>query len=470
VTPTSVKIKKLFFATFCGSWRLRAGFIISFLAVGPLGADESVTLKYTYRPETAQVSVLHDLQGKAYLPLYDAAQFYGIQMTFDSQTRRITLSKGKSQVKMVLSQPVFLTVDPDASFPIEPAEVVTGQVGVTPESAEDVIGTLLNISVRYEPDQLSLVAGGIKWDDIKKEILEAKLQKSSPTQVPAEPLPAAPLLTPTPPVQNELSGAGNHLEEVQPQARPLLPAKEEEAVPYGQDYQVRRVVIDPGHGGRDSGAKGFTRKYFEKQATLDIAKRVEEVLKKDGNIEVLLTRNTDKYISLKYRTEFANRHNADLFVSIHCNSNPRSLATGTEIYCYGNKPSNKLAAVAAVSEGTMDDALALLADLGHRFYGKRSEKLAEEVDSRIGERLKQHIRRPQKGPFYVLRQVDMPSILIETAFISNKTEENKLRNPFWRDQIAKSIAEGILAYRDEVNRVGHSENRKEEHDNQQARR
>ncbi len=88
---------------------------------------------------------------------------------------------------------------------------------------------------------------------------------------------------------------------------------------------------------RDSGAKGYTRKYFEKQATLDIAKRVEALLAKDGDLEVLMTRSTDKYISLKYRTDFANRHSADLFVSIHCNSNPGRLATGTEIYYYGQQ-------------------------------------------------------------------------------------------------------------------------------------
>ena len=444
--------------------------LILFIFPGSLSAEESVALKYTYRPEMSQVSVLHDIKGKAYLPLYDAAQFYGVQMTFDSQTRRITLTKGKSRVKLVLSQPVFLMVDPEASYPIEPAEVVAGQVGITPESAEDILGALLNISVRYENDQQSLVAGGVKLDEIKKEIIEAKLQKSIITQAPSAPLTTVPMMTPSPSAENLSGKEGENLEQVRPQTRPLVPTKEENVAPSSQDYQVRRVVIDPGHGGRDSGAKGFTRKYFEKQATLDIAKKVEEILKQDGNIEVLLTRNTDKFISLKYRTDFANRHNADLFVSIHCNSNPRSLATGTETYYYGNKPSNKLAAVAAVSEGTIDDALALLADLGQRFYGKRSEKLAEEVDSRIGERLKQHIRRPQKGPFYVLRQVDMPSILIETAFISNKTEEIKLRDPYWRDQIAKAIAEGILAYRDEVNRAAHNDDKREPNENQQARR
>ncbi len=462
----SKKESKNFLNVFVTLW-LCVGFIILFSFVRSFGAEEAVALKYTYRPETAQISVLHDIKGRAYLPLYDAAQFYGIQMTFDSQSRRITLAKGKSQVKIVLSQPVFLTVNPEVSYPIDPAEVVTGQVAITPESAEDIFSAILNISVRYQADQKSLLVGGVQLDEIKEEIIDSERKK---TAVPAVPLTSAgDAATPTPAETVQARTA------VQPAPRPE--ADETEALvktveepPSIQNYQVRRVVIDPGHGGRDSGAKGYTRKYFEKQATLDIAKRVDELLKQDGNIEVLMTRSTDKYISLKYRTDFANRHNADLFVSIHCNSNPRSLATGTEIYCYGNRPSNKLAAVAAVSEGTINDTLALLADLGHHFYDTRSRALADEVDSRIGARLKQHIRLPQKGPFYVLRQVDMPSILIETAFISNKTEEIKLRDPYWRDQIAKAIAEGIIAYRDQMNRVAHNDDRKDSDGTQQARR
>jgi N-acetylmuramoyl-L-alanine amidase len=91
-----------------------------------------------------------------------------------------------------------------------------------------------------------------------------------------------------------------------------------------------------------------------------------------------------------------------------------------------------------------------LNDLHHKAYEIRSWLLAEMVRERISERLGQHTRRSLKAPFYVLCQVDMPSILIETAFISNPKEENKLRDPYWREKLAKAIADGILAYRDRV--------------------
>ncbi len=424
-----------------------------FLQTRLQGADEPVTLKYTYRPETAAVTILHDIQGKTYLPLSDVAQFFGIQTSFDSQTRKVTLTKGKSQVKLILSQPVFMTVDPPGSFPIDPVEVVLGQLGILPGSAEDIFSEVLNVSVRFLPESQSLVAGKIPPDELKKEILDEKQIAKKIQDIPT-PTPAS--VTPTVEADEDKDDE---------QAQPLPPpGRVEESEPSSnQVYRVRRIIIDPGHGGRDIGAKGFDKKYFEKQATLDIAKRVAEVLKEqDPSLEVFMTRTSDYYITLKYRCEFANRHNGDVFVSIHCNSNPKSKTTGTETYVYSPRASNRVAAVAAVREnGSVDYLGSMLADLHQSAYKSRSSKLAEEVVGLIRNRMKQHIRYIQKAPFYVLRQVDMPSILVETAFISNPKEEVKLRDPYWRDNIAKSIADGILSFRDIVESTS---------ENKQARR
>src|SRR5580658_8755278 len=126
-----------------------------------LKADESVSLKYTYKLDQGSVPVLHDMKGKVFLPLREVAQFYGVDLQFDSQTRRVSLQKGKNLVKLVLSQPVFLVLDPESSFPLDPVEVVSGQLSIPPESAGDVFGTLLNVNVRFLPDQQALVAGGV---------------------------------------------------------------------------------------------------------------------------------------------------------------------------------------------------------------------------------------------------------------------------------------------------------------------
>jgi N-acetylmuramoyl-L-alanine amidase len=301
----------------------------------------------------------------------------------------------------------------------------------------------LNVNVRFLDDQQALVAGGVREDELRQEILAQADQLKNPPAVPtatavagatqaAIPT-AAPSLEPTP------------TEETQAQ---------EEPPPAGQIERIRRIVIDAGHGGNDAGAPGYDRRYHEKQATLDIAKRVVGYLKdqpEEPGLEVLMTRTGDYYITLKYRTDFANSHDADLFVSIHCNSNPRSRAHGTEIYQYGSRASNKLAEVAAVREnGETDPYDYTMTSLRTNFYKSRSTFLAQRVEEKIVELLGQHFRNIQKAPFYVLAHADMPSILVETAFISNEEEENKLRDPYWRDKMAKAIAEGIIAYKDRV--------------------
>jgi N-acetylmuramoyl-L-alanine amidase len=258
-------------------------------------------------------------------------------------------------------------------------------------------------------------------------------------------------LTPTPRENREAA-----------QENPIPVQKPQNAPTDKQIDRVRRIIIDAGHGGNDAGAPGRDRRYREKEATLDIAKRVAGYLREENGLEVLLTRGGDYYITLKYRTDFANSHNADLFVSIHCNSNPRPGAHGTEIYRYGSKASSKYAAVAAARENGGNDFMDFtLADMRNNFYKTRSSALAEDVESKIVEDLGQHFRNIQQAPFYVLAHADMPSILVETAFISNQQEENKLRDPYWRDKMAKAIAQGIIAYKDRVEGMD---------ENQQARR
>ena len=427
-----------------------------------LHADDSVTFKYTYKEDQAKAGLLKDLKGKTYLPLMDLAQFYGVQVQFDSQTRRVSLSKGKNTVKLILSQPVFMAVGPDdMSVPIDPVEDVAGQLGIPPSSAEDVFATLLDVQVNFQPDRLALVAGGANLREPHPELTAPTGPLNNSSAVPAAntavgaPVTAAPTAVPT-------------LEEAQePEEKASkTPAgqRDGEEPPSNQVMHARRIIIDAGHGGTDAGAPGRDRRYVEKQATLDIAKRVAGYLKeKDDDVEVLMTRNADYYITLKYRTDFANSHNADLFVSIHCNSNPREGAHGTEIYCYGAKASNKWAAMAAEREngeatGDNDPLMLQLRTEGYRRY---SETLAGIVEKRIEDQLGQHFRNIEHAPFYVLAHSDMPSILVETAFISNQKEENKLRDPYWRDNMAKAIAEGILGYKKVVEGNG---------ENQEARR
>jgi N-acetylmuramoyl-L-alanine amidase len=334
---------------------------------------------------------------------------------------------------MVLSQETFLTGDPEAALPIDPLEMVQGQLAVPVGSAGDLVAALLNLNVRFLPEEGTLLAGGVRLEDVQREILA----QAAPTPVPAA-TPPPPLAKATVPPQ---------------QASIPTPLTPREPRP-SQIYQVRKVIIDAGHGGHDSGAKGRSFGTLEKEATLDISRRVAERLEKEGGLTVLMSRQADRYVALKERTQFANRHGADLFVSIHCNSNPNRKVAGTEVYYYNAQASNKLASMSALRENHGADQLPfILMDLLNRKYRERSHYLAENMTEAIHKKLGQHRRNPQRGPFYVLGAVEMPSILIETAFLSNKQEEVKLRDPYWRERIAKAIAEGILDYRANMERI-----------------
>lgn len=136
---------------------------LSFFVLGSFsfGADDFITLKYTDGKSEARVQVLRDMKAKAYLPLMEVARFYGVEVQFDSQTRKVSLTNGKVHGNLALSQPLFMGTDPDMSVPIEPMEMVSGQLGIPPSSVEDVFGTLMDNQVSYLPDQQTITAGGI---------------------------------------------------------------------------------------------------------------------------------------------------------------------------------------------------------------------------------------------------------------------------------------------------------------------
>jgi N-acetylmuramoyl-L-alanine amidase len=411
--------------------------------VGILNAVDSVVLKYTYRPDQNQVAVLKDSQGKMYLPLADIAKFYGIALQFDPQTRRVFLSKGKNQVKLVLSQPMFLVSNPTESFSTDPVEEIAGQLAVTPITAQDLLAAILGIDTQFASDQQALVVGGIRSEELKKEIVAQ--EQTSPAS-------SKNIVAPVSPVGSSASSVLGARGEEEPAQAPVVVRSRVDST---RGYHVRRIVIDAGHGGKDVGAKGYDNRYYEKQATLAIATKVVRLLQKHPELTIFMTRNKDYFVTLKGRTQFANKNKADLFVSIHCNSTPRgreSVATGTEIYVYSSKSSTHSADFAARLENTGGEKTGFsgigFGDLYYKRYETRSISAAKNVWGFIHKRLGQHMRSVQRANFYVLARVDMPSILIETAFISNPKEEFKLEDPDWQDKMAQSIADGILAYRD----------------------
>ncbi len=219
---------------------------------------------------------------------------------------------------------------------------------------------------------------------------------------------------------------------------------------------VRRVVIDPGHGGRDYGAPGYLKGVHEKQVVLQIARRLAKKIKAELGLEVILTRNGDRFLTLEERTAFANTKNADLFISIHTNASRDRRAYGIETYFLNLATDEEAIRVAAMENATstknISDLQKILYDLMQNAKINESSRLAAYVQTAVIGHLKnkRYTRVKSKGvkqaPFYVLLGAQMPSILIETAFISNSRECKRLVDPRYQERLAEGVVEGIRSY------------------------
>ncbi len=227
-----------------------------------------------------------------------------------------------------------------------------------------------------------------------------------------------------------------------PQRSPLKPGK------------VRRIVVDPGHGGKDPGAVGLSG-LQEKDVVLSIGLMVAKKLKDELGIDAVMTRSTDVFIELQERTAIANQVGADLFISIHANAALNRKASGIETYYLNLAKTEKAAQLAARENGTSLEKVsilqAVLFDLMANYKLNDSAHLAEEVQKALYKRISGQDPSTKnlgvkQGPFYVLVGATMPSILVESAFISNAHEEAKLGDPKYLEQTAEGIIDGVVSY------------------------
>ncbi|HVY48741.1 MAG TPA: N-acetylmuramoyl-L-alanine amidase, partial [Minicystis sp.] len=229
----------------------------------------------------------------------------------------------------------------------------------------------------------------------------------------------------------------------------------------GGGREVHRVVIDPGHGGTDSGAVGPTG-LKEKDVTLDIAHRVAPLLSHELKVETLLTRDDDTYVPLDLRTARANAFHADLFVSVHCNASENGAARGVQTFVLSEaRDAEGIAARVAARENAQrgraidpkssDEAAAIASSLDFGLLG-RSRHVADLLQrSALGSLLVRYPDTKDQGiktaGFFVLVGADMPAVLFETAFISNPEDESRLAKADYRQKLADAIANAIKAYR-----------------------
>jgi N-acetylmuramoyl-L-alanine amidase len=308
-------------------------------------------------------------------------------------------------------------------YPIHPVDPLSAMI-----AKENWSGATAPATPAPQPQPGESTVGPIGQDSVAK--LEADAARAGPTPAPAQP--------------------------TTPQPAPQVPAK---AVPGQKVVRMVPIALDPGHGGEDPGATGASGNTHEKDIVLAIAKRLKGKLEDLPNTRVMLTRDGDFFVPLGKRVEKARAVQADLFVSIHADAFVQPTARGSSVFVLSEKGASSSAArwlatdqnkadlIGGVNLGTHDKQLAsVLFDLSTTAQINDSLKLGKAVLSEIGGINRLHKGSVEQAGFAVLKAPDIPSILVETAFISNPEEEARLKDDAYQNQLADAIVKGIKRY------------------------
>ena len=251
-------------------------------------------------------------------------------------------------------------------------------------------------------------------------------------------------------------GAVSTKPEAKPETKPI-------AAPVAQKSNLPMIVIDAGHGGKDSGALGLS-KTMEKNITLAMAKALRDGLLKTGRYRVALTREDDRYILLPERVNIARKLNADMFISIHADSNPVPSARGLSIYTVSETASdaesqalaereNKSDIIGGLNLNTADkDVANILIDLTQHETSIKSADFADALVASMHPKILKLEGTHRFAGFRVLKASDVPSVLIELGFVSNAEDEKRLQSEAYQQIVVASIIKGVDRYRDHQKR------------------
>ena len=247
----------------------------------------------------------------------------------------------------------------------------------------------------------------------------------------------------------------SHAQESQTQLQATAVAEGNPSIARQLGLGVHRILIDPGHGGKDPGTVNRSLGLEEKSITLDIAKRLNAILNEHAELEIILTRPRDEYVALEERAAIANSNRGDIFISIHANSAPRKTARGIESY-YLNITADPRAMEVAAQENAMSsksiaEMRTILDQILQNSKISESKILAQYIqDSMVGNLKTKYDGIDDLGvkraPFYVLLGAQMPSALVEVSFLSCRDEASRLAMPSYRQAIAAGLYLGIINF------------------------
>ena len=236
--------------------------------------------------------------------------------------------------------------------------------------------------------------------------------------------------------------------------RPSQPGSKKLSIIRQLGLGVQRVVIDPGHGGKDPGCVGKNGT-LEKDVVLTVSRLLKTLLEKDG-LEVILTRGSDIFLPVENRTVIANQKQADLFISIHANATRNRKLSGVETFYLNFSQDPSVIATAARENATSTKNISKMKDIIEKIIQNtkipESKELAKDIQNNLVSSLSKKYSNINSlgvkgGPFWVLIGAEVPSVLVEISFLSNPTEEKRLQSTQYRQRIAQGIYEGIMAYK-----------------------
>jgi N-acetylmuramoyl-L-alanine amidase len=382
----------------------------------------------------------------------------------------LTMTRVVLEVDSLAEYSAFLLPNPyRLIIDIHGKQQVPVSVAKSEEPAKPTVGTKTDIGATKK--ESTYISSGqpvpaSKSDDPTKELAESnapitrELAKNNPTDVRATTAPtSAPTVEVVAPRSTKKGKKGKGKEADEASAVP--PPKEADPLSGGDRSLIRalglkigRIVVDAGHGGHDTGTIG-PNGLLEKDLVLDVATRLGKLLEQKLGAEVVYTRDDDTFIPLETRTAIANKHEADLFISVHANSSRDPKARGVETYYLNFTSDSEALDVAARENAVSEKSVFELSDLVKKIALKEkieeSREFASDVQGALfsGLALKNaglRNRGVKKAPFVVLIGANMPSILAEISFVSNPQDERRLKTPEYRQKIAESLFKGVNKY------------------------
>lgn len=236
--------------------------------------------------------------------------------------------------------------------------------------------------------------------------------------------------------------------------QPAKPAKEGYSMVRQLGLGVQKIVIDPGHGGKDPGCIGRNG-LQEKAIVLDVCKELKKLLESQKNLEVILTRETDIFLPVESRPVIANQKRADIYISVHANSFPNKKRSGVQTFYLNFSQDPSVNAIAAQENATSTKNISEMKDIIMKIVQNskivESKELAEIIQGNIVQTLSNNYKNIKDlgvkgGPFWVLIGGEMPSILVEISHLSNSKDAERLKSPQYRRHIAQGIYSGIKNY------------------------